>query len=640
MSAPTTSTSPVSANVLEVNDLKVHFNLPEGLIKAVDGVSFRIPQGGTVALVGESGSGKSVVSQAIMGILPKLARIAGGDILFNDPAQPGQSVNIATLPRGGSAMRELQGGRISIIFQEPMTSLSPLHTIGDQITESLQLHRRASDAQARELAMEMLRLVGFPDPQRALRTYAFELSGGLRQRAMIAMALVCRPALLVADEPTTALDVTIQAQILKLLKDLQGELGMAILMITHDLGVVANMADEIVVMYHGQVMERGALHDIFGAAQHPYLKALLHAVPRFNMKPGERLVPIREIKGEVGSLLRSGKRRAETTAANETLLDVSHVSKSFTLRKGGLFGRSPSSSVMAVDDVSFTVKRGECLGLVGESGCGKTTTSKMILRAVSTDSGSIRFHDGSKEVDVLKLEGEDLFHYRRQVQFIFQDPFSSLNPRMTVFDIVSEPLVIHGIGDADERFARVKELMTLVGLDPRFLRRYPHSFSGGQRQRIGIARALALQPDLLICDEPVSALDVSIQAQILNLLKDLKRELGLTYMFISHNLAVVDYIADRIAVMCAGRLVELAPREQLFSNPVHPYTKALLSAVPKPDPNSRLDLRLLMEGKASNPSAWPSPFTIDANTRPRMIEVGDGHLVRAAASADSRELVA
>jgi peptide/nickel transport system ATP-binding protein len=625
----------LNRNVLEVRDLQVHFDLPEGLVRAVNGISFNIPQGGTVALVGESGSGKSVVSQAIMGILPRPARIAGGEILFHDPQQPGHSVNIAALPRGGSAMRQLQGGRISIIFQEPMTSLSPLHTIGDQITEALQLHRKADEDEARDLTGEMLRLVGFPDPQRALRTYAFELSGGLRQRAMIAMALVCRPALLVADEPTTALDVTIQAQILKLLKDLQAELGMAVLMITHDLGVVANMADEIVVMYHGQAMERGGLQDIFGNPQHPYLKALLHAVPRFNMKPGERLVPLREIKGEVGALLRNSKP-ADRGKRGEPLLEVEHVSKSFTLRKGGLFRPGKAASMLAVDDVSFTVQRGECLGLVGESGCGKTTASKLILRAIKPDSGNIRFNG----TDVLQLEDEALFNYRRQVQFIFQDPFSSLNPRMTVFDIVSEPLVIHGIGDEDERFERVKELMTLVGLDPRFLRRYPHSFSGGQRQRIGIARALALQPDLLICDEPVSALDVSIQAQILNLLKDLKAELGLTYLFISHNLAVVDYIADRIAVMCAGRLVELAPREQLFSNPVHPYTKALLAAVPKPDPNSRLDLHLLMEGKASKPAAWPRPFTIDSTIHPRMIEVGHGHFVRADASADFRDLVA
>jgi peptide/nickel transport system ATP-binding protein len=629
----------VSGNVLDVRDLRVHFDLPEGLIKAVDGISFQIPHGRTVALVGESGSGKSVVSQSIMGILPKMARIASGQILFDDPAAPGHPVDIAALPPRGAEMRHLQGGRISIIFQEPMTSLSPLHTIGDQITEALHLHRKASSEQGREIAREMLRLVGFPDPERALRTYAFELSGGLRQRAMIAMALVCRPALLIADEPTTALDVTIQAQILKLIKDLQAELGMAVLMITHDLGVVANMADEIVVMYHGEVMERGGLDDIFRAPRHPYLKALLNAVPRFDMKPGERLVPIREIKGEVGKLLRRDASACEQEAG-KPLLQVEHVSKSFHLRQGGLFGGRTSRELLAVDDVSFTIRRGECLGLVGESGCGKTTASKMIMRAILPDSGKLTFDNGERMVDVLSLQGEELFAYRRKVQFIFQDPFSSLNPRMTVFDIISEPLVIHGIGDDDERFERVKELMTLVGLDIRFLRRYPHSFSGGQRQRIGIARALALQPDLLICDEPVSALDVSIQAQVLNLLKDLKAELNLTYLFISHNLAVVDYIADRIAVMCAGRLVELAPRDMLFRNPVHPYTRALLAAVPKPDPGSRLDLHLLMEGKASVPALWPAPFTIDGSTRPHMVEIAKGHFVRAAPDADFRDLVA
>ncbi|MFC3674010.1 ABC transporter ATP-binding protein [Ferrovibrio xuzhouensis] len=629
----------MSGSVLDVRDLRVHFDLPEGLIKAVDGISFNIPHGGTVALVGESGSGKSVVSQSIMGILPKMARIASGQILFDDPATADAPIDIAALPPRSAEMRHLQGGRISIIFQEPMTSLSPLHTIGDQITEALHLHRKVSAEQGRELAKEMLRLVGFPDPQRALRTYAFELSGGLRQRAMIAMALVCRPALLIADEPTTALDVTIQAQILKLIKDLQAELGMAVLMITHDLGVVANMADEIVVMYHGEVMERGGLDDIFRAPRHPYLKALLNAVPRFDMKPGERLVPIREIKSEVGRLLRRDSSSCEQEIG-KPLLQVEHISKSFRLRQGGLFSARTSREILAVDDISFTIHRGECLGLVGESGCGKTTASKIIMRAIQPDSGSLQFDNGERMVDVLSLQGDALFAYRRKVQFIFQDPFSSLNPRMTVFDIISEPLIIHGIGDEEERFERVRELMTLVGLDIRFLRRYPHSFSGGQRQRIGIARALALQPDLLICDEPVSALDVSIQAQVLNLLKDLQSELNLTYLFISHNLAVVDYIADRIAVMCAGRLVELAPREMLFRNPVHPYTQALLSAVPKPDPDSRLDLRLLMEGKASVPALWPAPFTIDGNTRPRMVEIAEGHFVRAASDADFRDLVA
>jgi peptide/nickel transport system ATP-binding protein len=615
-------------NVLQITDLKVEFHVNEGVIKAVDGVSFRVPERRTVAIVGESGSGKSVVSQAIMGILPKAGRITAGSIQFFDPAKGGAVTDIARLSPDGPEMRAIRGGRISIIFQEPMTSLSPLHTVGDQVSEALKLHRRASNKEALALTEEMLRLVGFPNPNRALKTYPFELSGGLRQRAMIAMALVCRPALLIADEPTTALDVTIQAQILKLIRDLQDEFGMAVLMITHDLGVVANVADEVVVMYHGRVMESGTLEDIFRRAEHPYLKALLRAVPRFDMKPGERLVPIREIESEMGHLMQ--RKEPWPEGADEApLLEVKSLTKRFSIRRAGMFGGKSGMENIAVDDVSFFIRRGECLGLVGESGCGKTTTSKMVMRAIRPDAGQILFNDRGQIRDVLAMNEQELFDYRRKVQFIFQDPYSSLNPRMTVFDILSEPLIIHKIGNADERFERVKELMQLVGLDVRFLRRYPHSFSGGQRQRIGIARALALQPELLICDEPVSALDVSIQAQVLNLLKDLKAELGLTYLFISHNLAVVDYIADRIAVMCAGRLVEMAPRAALFSNPVHPYTKALLAAVPHPDPDSKLDLGALMEGRASDPSAWPKPFTINGSTRPALVDLGGGHFVRA-----------
>jgi len=618
------------ADVLQVQDLKVHFHAPEGLIKAVDGVSFRIPEGKTIALVGESGSGKSVVSQCIMGILPRVGRIADGSILFSDPAvAKADPIDIANLNRDSKPMRQLRGGRISIIFQEPMTSLSPLHTIGDQINEAFLLHSSVSRAEGKRAVVEMLRLVGFPDPPRAFDTYPFELSGGLRQRAMIAMALVCRPAILVADEPTTALDVTIQAQILKLMQDLQEELGMAILMITHDLGVVANVAEEIVVMYHGKVMESGTLDDIFRNPEHPYLNALLRAVPRFNMKAGERLVPIREIKPHAGQLLLQKNPWPESDAS-VPLLKVDHLTKRFSTRKTGLFGFGGGSNESpAVDNVSFELFRGECLGLVGESGCGKTTTSKIVMRAISADSGQVSYNDHGKIIDVLALSERELQKYRRRVQYIFQDPFGSLNPRMTVFDIISEPLVIHNVGDQAERFERVRELMTLVGLDIRYLRRYPHSFSGGQRQRIGIARALALQPDLLICDEPVSALDVSIQAQILNLLKDLQSELNLTYLFISHNLAVVDYICDRIAVMCAGRLVELARREHLFRNPVHPYTKALLSAVPNPDPGSQLDLTALMAGKASDPDAWPAPFSAMDGGSLELVNIGDDHFVRA-----------
>jgi len=624
-------------DLLNVNDLQVEFHAAEGVVRAVNGVSFRVPAGKTVALVGESGSGKSVVSQTIMGILPKAAKVTGGEIVFTDPRN-NSVTDLLTLETDGAKMREIRGGRISIIFQEPMTSLSPLHTVGDQISEALFLHRGVSKQQGMELTAEMLQLVGFPDPVRALRTYPFELSGGLRQRAMIAMALVCRPALLIADEPTTALDVTIQAQILKLMNDLQSELQMAVLMITHDLGVVANVADEIVVMYHGGVLERGSLNDIFRNPGHDYLKALLRAVPRFHMEEGERLVPLREIQHTTGHLL--AEREEEQVKLEKPLLRVTGLTKSYSLRKGGIFAGGETQKVLAVDDVSFFVRQGECLGLVGESGCGKTTLSKMIMRALSPDSGQVVFNDGGTEVDLTALSEKELLPYRRKIQFMFQDPFSSLNPRMTVFDIISEPLIIHDIGDPAYRAEMVQELMALVGLDPRYLNRYPHSFSGGQRQRIGIARALALKPELLLCDEPVSALDVSVQAQILNLLKDLQEDLGLTYLFISHNLAVVDYIADRIAVMCAGRLVETAPRDVLFRAPVHPYTRALLSAVPEPNPDARLDLSALMEGKASIPSEWPAPFTIDGSGDLGLVDLGEEHFVRADPSVNVRELVA
>jgi peptide/nickel transport system ATP-binding protein len=624
--------------LLQVRDLAIEFRIHNSTVRAVDGASFRIRPGSTVALVGESGSGKSVISQAIMGILPRVGRIADGEILFRNPRSPGQPVDIAKLDPDGAAMRSIRGGQISIIFQEPMTSLSPLHTIGDQICEALRLHRKVTEAEGQELVADMLAKVGFSNPKKALLTYPFELSGGLRQRAMIAMALVCRPALLIADEPTTALDVTIQAQILKLLQELQAEFGMAILLITHDLGVVANMAEEVVVMYRGRIMERGARDDIFRDPRHPYLKALLRAVPRFDMEPGERLVPLREIETATGHLL-AKKESTWPSDADPKLLDVSHVTKRFSIRKSGWFGAGGETSVLAVDDVGFDIRRGECLGLVGESGCGKTTLSKILMRALNPDSGSIRFNDQGKWRDVLALSPDELMPFRRKIQFIFQDPYGSLNPRMTVFDIVSEPLVIHNIGDAAYRAEMVRELMRLVGLDARYLNRYPHSFSGGQRQRIGIARALALKPELLICDEPVSALDVSIQAQILNLLKDLKEQLGLTYLFISHNLAVVDYIADRIAVMCAGRLVELAPRESLFHRPVHPYTRALLAAVPDPDPDRLLDFDALMGGRASSPAAWPHPFRIDEMTQAELIHLGGGHFVRAEKSTEPDQLL-
>lgn len=621
-------------DLIQVRDLSIDFATPAGMVHAVKGMSFRVPVGGTVALVGESGSGKSVTAQAIMGILPPPAHVVGGEILFHDPERTAVVVpperrrevtDLLALKPNSREYRAIRGDRISIIFQEPMSSLSPLHTVGDQVREALCLHRKISANEAREMTIDMLALVGFPDARRAYSTYPFELSGGLRQRAMIAMALVCRPALLIADEPSTALDVTIQAQILKLMKDLQAELGMAVLLITHDLGVVANVAEEVVVAYNGSVVESGTLEDIFNAPEHPYLKALLKAVPHFDMKPGERLTPIREVSFEAGHLL-SAKDPWPKDAGNGPLLEVHGIAKTFHLRKGR---HGEAMEIKAVDDVSLSVPRGKCLGLVGESGCGKTTLSKIILGGLCPDSGQVLFNDRGDVVDMACLSEREMVPLRRRIQYIFQDPFGSLNPRMTVYEILAEPLVIHRIGDNGYRREMVSELMQLVGLDPHCLNRYPHSFSGGQRQRIGIARALALKPDLLICDEPVSALDVSVQAQILNLLKDLQEELGLTYLFISHNLAVVDYVADDIAVMCAGRIVEVAPREALFANPLHPYTKALVSAVPYPDPHRRLDFSALMEGRASDPDAWPSPFAATAIGNPALIDMGGGHWVRA-----------
>ncbi len=612
-------------NLLEIADLSVEFRTMAARVKAVNNLSLRVRPGSTVALVGESGSGKSAMAQAILGILPRNAAITSGKILFRDPA--GGESDLAVLPTRSPAFQAIRGNRIAMIFQEPMTSFSPLHTIGNQIGEALSIHRNVSAAERRKATIEMLRKVEFPRPEQAIDTYPFELSGGLRQRAMIAMALICGPALLVADEPTTALDVTVQAQILKLMRDLQRDFGMAILLITHDLGVVANLAEEVVVVHHGKVVEAGSLTDIFEHPSHPYLQALLKAVPHFDMQPGERLKPIREIR-TTGAALPTAERKKQ--AAGEPLLEVKSLTKGFSLRKGlKWLGSAPQTTILALNDVSFTVRRGECLGLVGESGCGKTTLSKAIMRSVEPDEGSIVLHDESGPVDLVKLSRAEMVPIRRKVQYIFQDPYSSLNPRMTVATILAEPFAIHGIGTEITRRAAAVRLLEMVGLSAEHLNRYPHSFSGGQRQRIGIARALALQPDLVICDEPVSALDVSIQAQVLNLLKDLQTELGLTYLFISHNLAVVDYIADRIAVMCAGRIVEIAPCGALFRSPLHPYTKALISAVPYPDPERPLDYAAIELGRQSIPEEWPEPFAPRAGEDPPMIEVSPEHSVRA-----------
>ena len=579
----------------------------------IRGASFRVPAGRTVALVGESGSGKSIMAQAILGILPDVARITAGSIHYREHAGDG-SIDLATLRDDSSTRLALRGGKMSIIFQEPMTSLSPLHTIGNQIREALLLHRDVDEKEARGTVIDMLDLVGFPDPEAAISMYPMELSGGLRQRAVIAMALICHPALVIADEPTTALDVSMQAKILALLKDLQSRLGMAVLMITHDLGVVANMADEVVVLYHGQIMEAGTVEDIFRDPQHEYLKALLAAVPDLSMPYDERLQALRDIDTVIPAAMQGdAKRRVARIGEQKPILRVEGLTKTFVTKKAGKWFSKKRSYVHAVDDVNFVVKRGECFGLVGESGCGKTTTLKMIVNAITPSAGKITFNDDGRETEIGTLRGHELKGFRRQIQMIFQDPFSSLSPRQTVLNILREPMEVHGLGDKHAQRAYAEELMRLVGLQPSYLGRYPHSFSGGQRQRIGIARALALRPDLLVCDEPVSALDVSVQAQVLNLLKELQSELGLTYIFISHNLAVVRYIADRIGVMYRGQLVEVAEKKALFENPVHPYTRALLEVVPHADLDHPLDFDRINRDMSGQDAPWDAVFQPEAH---------------------------
>jgi len=622
-------------DLLRVENVRVSFSLMGGTIDAVRDVSLRILPGKVTALVGESGSGKSVLGQTIMGLHPRTAHTSGR-ILFNDTEKSAGPVDLLSLPQDGREMRSIRGNRIGLVFQEPMTSFSPLHTISNQIDEALRIHTTLSPKERYETLLDTLDLVGFSNPAKVCNMYPFELSGGMRQRAMIAMALICRPALLIADEPTTALDVTIQAQILKLLRDLQERLNMSMLLITHDLGVVANIADEVAVIYQGEIMEAGPVNEIFRSPSHPYLKGLMAAVPHFDMKPGERLKALREVTVDKHSLI--GRSTTKQHKKDGVLLSVDNIEKSFTIRKAGWFEKAAATKTLAVENVSFDIRRGECLGLVGESGSGKTTVSKILMRAVKPDAGSVTFHDDTGDIDVLNASGDDLKTLRTKIQMVFQDPVSSLSPRMTVGNILSEPLEIHNRGNASTRKEAVRALLKAIGLGDSALNRYPHSFSGGQRQRIGIARALALGPELLICDEPVSALDVSVQAQILNLLKDLQRDLGLTYLFISHNLAVVDYMADRVAVMCDGRIVEIAPREILMQNPVHPYTKALLTAVPFPDLDRPLDYAKLGKSGFTNRASWGRQFQSEDSHGLAPADLGNGHVVLANRNVDVTEL--
>ncbi len=560
-------------SLLSVKNLTIEFGQDKNLITAVNQISFDIPPAKTLGLVGESGSGKSVTSLSIMGLLPNgKTPVKSGQIFF-------EGKDLLQLPE--KEMRKIRGNRISMIFQEPMTSLNPVFTVGYQIVEALRLHRHLGKSEAWEKATELLHQVGILDPHKRVKSYPHEMSGGQRQRVMIAMAIACEPDLLIADEPTTALDVTIQKQILELLLGLQEQYKMSLLFITHDLGVIANMAHQVAVMYRGQIVEKAETHEIFKNPQHPYTKGLLACRPNLK-KNYARLATLRDFMDESGraktfDASSMGEKKEKLVPENQTaLLEVKNLVKHYPL-KTNLFGQV-TEWVHAVDDVSFNVYKGQTLGLVGESGCGKTTLGRTLLRLVEPTAGKIFYNN----VDLTSLNSSEMRKMRRKIQIIFQDPYASLNPRMTVGAALIEPMTIHGLGgNKKERVERACFLLDKVGLESSHLSRYPHEFSGGQRQRICIARALAVEPEFMVCDESVSALDVSIQAQILNLIKDLQKEFDLTTIFISHDLAVIKFISDVVAVMNSGKIVEYSPAHKIYSSPQNPYTQKLLDSVPQ-----------------------------------------------------------
>ncbi|MET0257274.1 MAG: ABC transporter ATP-binding protein [Methylobacterium sp.] len=555
----TIETAEIPELVLEVRDLQTHFENRTGVLKAVDGVSFDVRRGRTLAVVGESGSGKSVTARSILQIVDRPGRIVGGSMRLH--RQDGTSVDLARLDPRGREIRAVRGSEIAMIFQEPMSSLSPVHTIGNQIEEALGVHLRLSGAEARRRAVELLGQVEIPNAATAADRDTFEFSGGMRQRAMIAMALACNPSMLIADEPTTALDVTTQAEILDLIAKLQREHGMGVLFITHDMGVVAEIADEVAVMHGGRLVETGPTDGIFHAPRADYTRMLIRSARKLEQKAEIRL------------------DRPARAAPAAPLIEVRSLSMTF--------GKGPTP-LRAVDDVSLTVAPGETLGIVGESGSGKTTMGRCLLRVYEPSSGAIDYRraDGSI-TDLVTADRRTLKDCRREIRMIFQDPVSSLNPRMTVAQIVGEPLYVNGIARGRELDERVSALLAQVGLEPAWRERYPHAFSGGQRQRIVIARAIALKPRLIVADEATAALDVSLRAQMLDLLIRLQDELDLSYVFISHDIGVIRYMCDRVAVMYRGRIVETGPTDAVCDDPQHGYTKALLSAIPRPDPRER-----------------------------------------------------
>ncbi|MFF2094152.1 ABC transporter ATP-binding protein [Paenibacillus sp. NPDC058174] len=576
--------------LLQVNQLSVSFFTRDKEVEAVRNVSFEVGKGETLGIVGESGSGKSVTARTIMRLLPSPpSMVKGGEVLF-------QGKNLAD--KSDAEMEAIRGKEIGMIFQDPMSSLNPTMRIGKQIEESLIKHRKMGKAEARGEAIAMLKMVGIPNAETRYSQYPHEFSGGMRQRVMIAIALACRPSLLIADEPTTALDVTIQAQILNQMKVLQKELGTSIILITHDLGVVAGMCDRVVVMKDGEIVETGTTEELFANPQHPYTVKLLNALPRLDEKKKPKPVPL--------------VKRSEDDVP---LLQVRSLRQHFDLGKGQI--------LKAVNNISFDIRAGETLGVVGESGSGKSTTGRSILRLNEVTGGEVLY----RGIPLQQLNRGEMKRMRRHMGMIFQDPYASLNPRLRVADIIGEALDVHGMSSGKEvRQKRIEELLDMVGLNASHAMRYPHEFSGGQRQRIGIARTLAVEPEFIVCDEPLSALDVSIQAQIVKLLEELQQRLGLTYLFIAHDLSMVKHISDRVAVMYKGKIVELAESEELYANPLHDYTKTLLAAIPVPDPKIESRKKLIVSTEASK----ADPYGLEHSS---FLEVSKGHWVAVAGEA-------
>lgn len=605
--------------LLSVSDLTIEFGFGDFAVRAVDGVSFDLHRNKTLAIVGESGSGKSISSLAVLGLLKFLGgRVQSGQMMF-DSQILGRRVDLATLSE--PELRKIRGNEIAMIFQEPMTSLNPVFTIGSQMGETLAVHQGLSQKEARLKALEFLELVRLPNAKRLLDSYPHQLSGGMRQRVMIAMALCCQPKILIADEPTTALDVTIQAQILHIIRELQAEMGTSVIFISHDMGVVSEMADDVLVMKASKFVETGTVKQVLGTPQQPYTQALLSAVPKIGSMTGTQLPKLFDIPGQ--------QVAADTVPArpidqSQPVIEIKDLTTRYDVR-GGLLNRV-THRVHAAEKVSFNIYPGETLALVGESGSGKSTVGKTIQQLVEPVSGAMRFHGQ----DIFSLPPEDRKAFRKQTQYVFQDPYGSMNPRKTVGESLIEPARVHGlVNSSAEAKEKVADLLTKVDLPPAHADRYPHQFSGGQRQRLCIARALACDPSLIIADEAVSALDVSVQAQVVNLLMQLQADEGLSYLFITHDMAVVERISHRVAVMYLGQIVEIGSRQQVFENPQHPYTKRLLSAVPVLNPGHRPS-RPPLEGEI--PSAMRS-----VGDEPALVElqrVEDGHFFAAQSAED------